>query len=180
MTVIPTLLDLIMRLGAELDFDAARDVAVGAAGPVPVIWLDKSLPACALGAVCIDLRTAPVLPVVAFDVGLAAALEGSGWKDMVRRLERTGAPLRVVVIGRSGPQAALAPLLQSVDQIGAREDEAELRGRLVAEIAAQAPAHGRTIVLLQHELVEWARQLRNAKPRSYSAESLFHRIGAID
>ena len=180
MTAIPTLLDLIVRLGAELDFDAVREVECGAHAPIPVVWFDRSLPVAALGAERVDLRVAPALPIVAFDVGVAASLEGAGWKDVVQRLERTRAPLRVLVIGRSGKQASLAPLLQSIDQIEARDDEAELRTRLLAEIAEESIAHGRTIVLLQHELVDWARQLRSAKPRSYSAESLFHRIGAID
>jgi len=178
MTAIPTLLDLIVRLGAELDFDTARHVECGAPAPVAVVWFDRSLPLCALGEETVDLRTAPVLPVVAFDVGFASAFETSGWKDIMHRLERTGAPLRVVIIGRNNKQTALAPALQSIDQIRVQEDEAALRARLVDEL--QPSAQGRTIVLLQNELVDWAKHLRSAKPRSYSAESLFHRIGAID
>jgi hypothetical protein len=178
MTAIQTLIDLIMRLGAELEFDTARHVECGAPAPVAVVWFDRCLPLCALGEEPVDLRVAPVLPVVAFDVGIASALESSGWQGIVHRLERTGAPLRVVVIGRNNKQTALAPALQSLDQMRLQEDEAALRARIIAEL--QPPASGRTIVLLQNELVDWAKHLRSAKPRSYSAESLFHRIGAID
>jgi hypothetical protein len=39
--------------------------------------------------------------------------------------------------------------------------------------------HGRTIAMLQVEVVEWARKLREIHPRSYSAESLFNRTGRI-
>ena len=180
MTAIPTLLDLIMRLGAELDFDTARQVECGADAPVAVVWFDRSLPLCALGADSIDLRVAPVLPVAAFETGVASSFEDSAWKNLAHRLERTGAPLRVLVIGRNGKQAALAPVLQPVEQLHAQEDEAALRSRIVAELDDGTMARGRTIVLLQHEVVDWARRLRSAKPRSYSAESLFHRIGAID
>jgi len=74
----------------------------------------------------------------------------------------------------------LAPALQSVDQLRRQDDDSELRARIAPGLCADARAHGRTVVMLQSEVVEWARRVREVRPRSYSAESLFNRTGAID
>ena len=66
----------------------------------------------------------------------------------------------------------------AVAKAGRRYGVARADRRIIAQ--SEAPASGRTIVMLQSELVEWARRLREARPRSYSAETLFNRTGAID
>ena len=175
----PALNELIARLGAELDFDVARNVEV-ARGAVDVVWFDRSLPLAAVAAEPLDLRDAPVLPVVAFVALTAPELEDSELAAVTARREDTGAPLRILVIGRTSRPGALAPALQSVDQLRKREDEATLRTHIAALLRTDAHAPGRTIVMLQAELVEWARRLREVRPRSYSAETLFNRTGAID
>ena len=179
MTALPALIDLIVRLGAELDFDVARDVESLRGGCVDVVWFDRCLPLAATTMNPIDLRHAPVLPIVAFDVRTAASIVADdGLASIVIPLESTGAPLRVLVIAREGRQGGLAPALQSVDRLHKQDDDAALSARLTASLHANAP--GRTIVMPQHELTEWAKGLREAKPRSYSAESLFDRTGKID
>jgi hypothetical protein len=179
MTALPVLIDLIARLGRELDFDVARDVA-GARGNLDVIWFDRSLPLAAIDAQPLDLGDAPVLPVVAFIARTAASLEAHDLACVTARLQATAAPLRVLVIGRDSRHAALAPTLQSVEQLRKQDDDADARARIAAWLRAEAHAPGRTIVMLQAELVEWARRLREVRPRSYSAETLFNRTGAID
>ena len=179
MTAQPALHDLLARLGAELDFDVARHVVV-ANGEVDAIWFDRSLPLAAVAEDPLDLAHAPVLPLVAFVALTAPELEVSEVDALTARLEATGAPLRILVIGRSTRSCALAPPVQSIEQLKKREEEAALRARVVATLRIGTQIGGRTIVMLQSELVEWARRLREVRPRSYSAESLFNRTGAID
>jgi len=179
MTAIPALIELIARLGAELDFDVAKHVE-GPHGPVDVVWFDRSLPLAAIATEPLDLREAPVLPVVAFAARTAAMFEATDLASITAGIEDTRAPLRILVIRRDSRQSALAPALQSVDQMHRQEDDAALRARIAPALCAAAQAPGRTIVMLQSELVEWARRLREVRPRSYSAESLFNRTGAID
>jgi len=179
MTAVAPLLELLVRLGAELDFDVARDVE-SAGGPVDVVWFDRSLPIAAVAAESLDLRDAPVLPVVAFSAGTAATLEAADLGAMAARLEGTSARLRILVIARDSRQSALAPALQSVEGLRKQEADVALRARIADALRADARAPGRTIAMLQVEVVEWARRLREIRPRSYSAESLFNRTGAID
>jgi hypothetical protein len=178
MTAQPALHDLLARLGAELDFDVARHVAV-ADGEVDAIWFCQRLPLAAV-ADPLDLAHAPVLPLVAFVALTAPELEASEVDALTARLDATGAPLRILVIGRNTKSCALAPAVQSIEQLQKREEEAALRARVASSLRTPAHASGRTIVMLQSELVEWARRLREVRPRSYSAESLFNRTGAID
>jgi hypothetical protein len=179
MTALPALKDLIARLGDELDFDVARNVEV-ARGAVDIVWFDRSLPLAAVAVEPLDLRDAPVLPIVAFVALTATELEDPELAAVTARMEDTGAPLRILVIGRNARAGALAPAVQSLDQLRKRDEEAALRTHIATLLRADAQAPGRTIVMLQSELVEWARRLREVRPRSYSAESLFNRTGAID
>lgn len=179
MTALPAVLDLLLRLGAELDFDVAKDVAIES-GAVDVVWLDRGLPLAAIINEPFDLREAPVLPVVAFIARTAAQLEASELAAITTTLEDSRAPLRILVVGRDSRPSALAPMLQSVDQLRRQDDDAALRTRISASLRNDARTPGRTIVMLQAELIEWGRKLREARPRSYSAESLFNRTGAID
>jgi hypothetical protein len=179
MTAQPALHDLLARLGAELDFDVARQIVV-ADGEVDAIWFDRSLPLAAACSTPLDLAQAPVLPLVAFVAMTAPELEASEVDLLTARLEATGAPLRILVIGRNTRGCSLAPAVQSIEQLQKREEEAALRKRVVASMRIGAAIAGRTIVMLQSDLVEWARRLREVRPRSYSAESLFNRTGAID
>jgi hypothetical protein len=179
MTAQPALHDLLARLGAELDFDVARHIVV-ADGEVDAIWFDRSLPLAAVAGDPLDLAHAPVLALVAFVALTAPELEASEVDALTARLEATGAPLRILVIGRGTRSGPLAPAVQSIEQLQKREEEAALRTRVASLLRKTAHAPGRTIVMLQSELVEWARRLREVRPRSYSAESLFNRTGAID
>jgi len=179
MIALPAVLDLLLRLGAELDFDVAKDVA-SESHTVDVVWFDRSLPLAAIISEPFDLRDAPVLPIVAFIARTAAQLQASELAAIATTLENTHAPLRILIMGRDSRPSALAPMLQSVDQLQRQDDDAVLRTRIAASLRNAARAPGRTIVMLQSELVEWARKLREARPRSYSAETLFNRTGAID
>jgi len=179
MTALPAVLDLLLRLCAELDFDVAKDVAIGNA-TVDVVWFDRSLPLAAIISEPFDLRDAPVLPIVAFIARTTVQLEATELAAIRTTLEDTRAPLRILIVGRDSRPATLAPMLQSVDQLRRQDDDAVLRTQIAESLRNDAPAPGRTIVMLQSELVEWARKLREARPRSYSAESLFNRTGAID
>lgn len=179
MTALPAVNDLLLRLGAELDFDVASDVA-SESGIVDVVWFDRSLPLAAIISEPFDLRDAPVLPIVAFIARTAAQLETPELAAIETTLEDTRAPLRILVVGRDSRPSALAPTLQSVDQLQRQDDDAVLRTRIAVSLRHETRAPGRTIVMLQSELVEWARKLREARPRSYSAETLFNRTGAID
>ena len=177
MTALAPVLELLVRLGSELDFDVARDVE-SARGTIDVVWFDRSLPIAAVAAESLDLRDAPVLPVVAFIAGTAAAFEAMDLAATTARLEDTSAPLRILVIARDSRQSALAPALQSIEGLKKQDADVALRGRLAA--MPGTGGRGRTIAMLQSEVVEWARRLREIRPRSYSAESLFNRTGAID
>ncbi len=179
MTAQPALHDLLARLGAELDFDVARHVAI-ADGNVDAIWFDRSLPLAAVSGDPLDLAQAPVLPLVAFVALTAPELEASEVESLTARLEATGAPLRILVISRNTRSCSLARSVQSIEQLQKREEESALRTRVIASLRIGTHLGGRTIVMLQSELVEWARRLREVRPRSYSAESLFNRTGAID
>src|SRR5262249_2309985 len=141
---------------------------------------DRSLPLAAVSGDPLDLAHAPVLPLVAFVAMTAPELEASEVETLTARLEATGAPLRVLVIGRNNRSGSLGPPVPSIEQLQKREEESALRARVVASLGTGTHPSGRTIVMLQSELVEWARRLREVRPRSYSAESLFNRTGAID
>ncbi|HEV7489684.1 MAG TPA: hypothetical protein VGO25_02690 [Rhodanobacteraceae bacterium] len=179
MTAPPAVIDLLLRLGAELDFDAAKDVRCEG-GAVDVVWFDRCLPLAAIDAAQLDLREVPALPIVAFIARTAALLEAAELAAIRTTLEETRAPLRILVIGRDSRASALAPTLQSVDQLRRQDGDAALRTRISESLRSETRAPGRTIAMLQNELVEWARRLREARPRSYSAETLFNRTGAID
>jgi len=178
MTASAPLLELLMRLGSELEFDVAREVAC-AGGTVDVVWFDPKLPFAAVTAESPDIRDLPVLPIVAFVANTADAFEASDLAATAARIEATSAPLRIFVVARDGRQAALAPTLQSIDTLKKQDANAALRTRLAAMLRERTAVHGRTIAMLQGELVEWARKLREIHPRSYSAESLFNRTGRI-
>lgn len=184
MTAASSLTDLLVRLGGELDFDVAQHVTSVRGGAIDVVWLDRCLPLAAVIADSsdfgLDLRRAPVVPIVVFDVRTAAALEGDELAAAIDRLESSGAPLRVIAIGRDSRHGALAPMLKSVDQMHKDSDDEALRAHIAATLNRTPNSPGRTIVMLQHELTEWARHVRDVKPRSYSAESLFKRTGVID
>lgn len=179
MTALAPLLELLVRLGSELDFDVARDVESGK-GAVDVVWFDRSLPIAAVASESLDLREAPVLPVVAFVTGSAAAFEAADLAATTARLEATSAPLRILVISRDSRQSALAPALHSIEGLKKQDADIAMRARIAAALRTDAYAPGRTIAMLQSEVVEWARRVREIRPRSYSAESLFNRTGAID
>lgn len=179
MTAFAAVTELLARLGAELDFDVASDVA-GPCGTIDVVWFDRRLPLSAVPAEPLDLRDAPVLPVVTFAVRSCAMLEMPEIASLLACLEGVGAPLRIIVIARDGRQAKLAPVLQSLEQLHRLDEDSDLQARLAPRLRERATAAGRTVALLQSEIVEWARRLREAHPRSYSAESLFHRTGAIE
>lgn len=179
MTALPAVIDLLLRLGAELDFDVARNVE-SAGGIVDAVWFDRSLPLAAIVTEPLDLREAPVLPIVAFVATTAALMETQELAGIKATLEGTSAPLRILVISRDSRPSALAPALQSVDQLRRQDDDAALRAQIAATLRSETRTPGRTIVMVQSELVEWARKLRDARPRSYSAETLFNRTGAID
>jgi len=178
MTASAQLLELLMRLGSELEFDVAREVACDG-GTVDVVWFDRKLPFAAMALEAIDIREAPVLPIVAFVTNTADAFEAADLAATTARIEATSAPLRILVIARDGKQATLAPALQSIDALKKQDVDAALRNRLERLLRERTGVHGRTIAMLQSELVEWARKLREIHPRSYSAESLFNRTGRI-
>ena len=179
MTALPALIELLARLGAELDFDVARSVE-GPDGPVDVVWFDRSLPLAAVASEPLDITDAPLLPVVAFVARTAAMLESENLGALTAAAEATAAPLRILIIARDSRLAALAPPVQSIEQMKKQDQDAALRGHFSAMLRERARQPGRTIVMLQSELIEWARRLREVRPRSYSAESLFNRTGAID
>ena len=178
MTACVPLLEFLMRLGSELEFDVARDVAC-AGGTVDVVWFDRRLPLAAVSPDSLDIREAPVLPTVAFVTDTAAAFENADLADTIACIDATAAPLRILVIARDGRSGALAPALQSVDALKKQEGDTALRARLATMLRERGQHSGRTIAMLQGEVVEWARRLREIHPRSYSAESLFNRTGRI-
>jgi hypothetical protein len=172
------LTDLLARLGDELDFDVAHDVS-GAHGCADVVWFDRSMPLAGIDPKSVDMRTAPVLPVVAFVARTAAMLDDDDVAQTLRRLEGIHAPLRVLIVAREGRAPSLAPIVQSVDQLRRVEEDAALRAHIAGLLPDDAREASRTIVMLQSECIDWARRLREARPRSYSAESLFNRTGRI-
>jgi hypothetical protein len=172
------LTDLLARLGDELDFDVAHDVS-GAHGCADVVWFDRSMPLAGVDPHSVDVRTAPVLPVVAFVARTAAMLDDDDVAQSLRRLEGIHAPLRVLIVARDGKPPALAPIVQSVEQMRRVEEDATLRTRIAESLPDDAREASRTIVMLQSECIDWARRLREARPRSYSAESMFNRTGRI-
>ena len=134
MTALPAVNDLLLRLGAELDFDVASDVA-SESGIVDVVWFDRSLPLAAIISEPLDLRDAPVLPIVAFIARTAAQFETSELAAIETTLEDTRAPLRILVVGRdSRPSAARtdAAVGRSVAKTGRRRGVAHADRRVVA------------------------------------------------
>lgn len=174
------LIELLARLGDELDFDVAKDVETRD-GKIDVVWFDRNLPLAAVViADPLDLADAPVLPVIAFAARTGATFDAGDLIGPVAALEASGAPLRIVAVARDSRLPALAPALQSIEQRRKQDQDAALCGRIAEWLGARPRTAGRTIAMRQEELVEWARRLREARPRSYSAESLFNRTGAID
>jgi len=91
------LTDLLERLGSTLDFDVKAEVQASESACVDIVWFDKRLP---VGKKSFNLRYAPVLPVIGFEVEWGTGLNAKHVKGSVSNLNNLGAQLGIIVIAQ--------------------------------------------------------------------------------
>ena len=145
------LTDLLVKLGSKLDFDVKTEVEASDSAFVDVVWFDKRLP---VGKKSSNLRYAPVLPVIGFEIEYTTALNAKHVKGSVSNLSNLSAQLSIIVIAQHNLDT-----LKS--QPTHRDDPREkikmiLRDRVYRWVYAEAQARGRIIVMFEQEVTKWA------------------------
>jgi hypothetical protein len=133
---------------------------------VDVVWFDKRLP---VGKKSFNMRYAPVLPVVAFELEWGTGLNAKHIKGSVSNLSNLGAQLGVIVIARHN----LVALQKQPAQAKNSEEALEkiLRDRVCRWVYAEAQPKGRIIVMFEREVIKWA-ETKGLKPSSVGAALL--------
>ena len=146
------LTDLLVKLGSAFDFDVRTEVEASESAWVDIVWFDKCLP---VGDKSSNLRYAPVLPVIGFEIEFATALNAKHVKGSVSNLSNLGAQLSIIVVAK-----------HNLDALGSqpahKNDPPEklkmiLTDRMYRWVYAEAQAKGRIIVMFEEEVKKWAK-----------------------
>jgi hypothetical protein len=159
--------EMLNRLGKELQFEVREEVEASESAYVDLVWFDGRLP---LGKKIGNMRYAPVLPVVGFEVELRTALNAKHVKGSVSNLSNLGAPLGVIVIGSEnieilGKQSA--HFKKSYE-----ERKKILCDRVYRWVYAESQPKGRIIVMFEDEVRDWAKRISSkSDPSAAGARS---------
>lgn len=149
--VLAELKDLLVRLGGQFGFDVRKEVEASESAWVDLVWFDRKLP---VGDRCSNMRFAPVLPIVGFEIEWGTGLNAKHVKGSVSNLNNLGAQLGVIVIAQHNVIAlGKQPPYKDWNQ---PELEKILRDRVYRWVYAEARAQGRVIVMSEREVISWA------------------------
>ena len=149
------LLKVLENIGKGLGFDVRKEVEASESAYVDMVWFDSRL---AVGERSTNMRYAPVLPIVAFEVELHTGLNAKHVKGSVSNLSNLGAQLSVIVLGNGN--------IEALKNQSAHKDESDeerkqiLRDRVYRWIYAEAQPRGRIIMLFENEVRAWAEKLK--------------------
>ncbi|MGC1362389.1 MAG: hypothetical protein WA419_00640 [Silvibacterium sp.] len=152
------LIERLINLGKLLDFDVRTEVEASESAWVDIVWFDKRLP---VGDRIGNMRYAPVLPVVAFEVELHTGLNAKHVKGSVSNLSNLNAELSVIVIGKGN-------LTDLQSQKAHKDDPPEklkqiLCDRVYRWVYAEGQPRGRVIVMFEDEVGRWDDRMQEIK-----------------
>jgi len=150
------LCESLSKIGKALKFDVRAEVQASDSAFVDLVWFDGRLP-IPTGKKGFNMRYAPVLPVVGFEIELHTGLNAKHVKGSVSNLSNLGAQLGVIVIGK-GNLAALKK--QPAHEKKADTDIRQmLCDRVYRWVYAEAQPKGRIIVMFEDEVIAWAKAI---------------------
>jgi hypothetical protein len=147
------LCERLSRIGKKLKFDVRTEVQASESAFVDLVWFDNRLPIPS-GKKSFNMRYAPVLPVVGFEIEVHTGLNAKHVKGSVSNLSNLGAQLGVIVIG-NGNLTALKK--QPAHEKKSDKDIRQmLCDRVYRWVYAEAQPKGRIIVMFEDEVTAWA------------------------
>jgi hypothetical protein len=160
------LLTTLQQIGTELGFAVRTEVQASDSAFVDLVWFDKRLPIPSHKR-SFNMRYAPVIPVVGFEIERHTALNAKHVKGSVSNLNNLAAQLGVIVVGSGN-------LLTLNAQPAHRQESADegkqlLRDRVYRWVYAEAQPEGRVIVMFEDEIVNWFTSSVTAKTLAATA-----------
>lgn len=146
------LVNFLFKVGRALGFDVRKEVQASESAWVDLVWFDKKLLIPA-GKKSFNMRRAPVLPVVGFEVEFRTGLDAKHVKGSVSNLSNLNAQLGIIVIGQ--------PNLENMQKKSPYKDDKELdvkdilRDRVYRWVYAEAQPKCRIIVMFEDEVRDW-------------------------
>jgi hypothetical protein len=142
----------LLDVGTDLGFVTKAEVQASESAYVDVVWFDKRLPFPS-GKKHWNMRSAPLLPIVGFEVELGTGLNAKHVKGSVTNLSNLNAQLGVIVIGSQNVQTLKN---QPAHQKEALENVKEtLRDRIYGWVYAEAQPKCRIVVMFEDDLKAW-------------------------
>jgi hypothetical protein len=148
--------DRLAKIGKKLKFEVKTEVQASESAWVDLVWFDSRLP-IPNGKKSFNMRYAPVLPVVGFEIELHTGLNAKHVKGSVSNLSNLGAQLGVIVIGESN-LTALKKQPAHANKIDA-DIQKMLCDRVYRWVYAEAQPKGRIVVMFENEVNTWAEGL---------------------
>jgi hypothetical protein len=150
-----SLIGLLEAMGRHLGFDVATEVEASESAWVDVVWFDRRIALGPLGIRKPQMRFAPVLPVVGFEVELKTGLNAKHIKGSVSNLELLGAQVGVIVLG-SGNVALARTRNRSYAALTEEEVQTQLVQRAYRYVYAEAQPRTRIVLMTEAQVVAWA------------------------
>ena len=147
--------EVLETLGKQLHFEVRKEVEASESAWVDMVWFDNRLP---LDSRIANMRYAPVLPVVAFEVELRTGLNAKHVKGSVSNLSNLGAQLGVVVIGNGNIEALKKQPAHTNESAGQRKKI--LCDRVYRWVYAEAQPRSRIIDMFEDEVRAWAEKVK--------------------
>lgn len=140
------LVNFLREVGFALGFEVRKEVQASESAWVDLVWFDKKLLIPA-GKKSFNMRRAPVLPVVGFEVEFKTGLDAKHVKGSVSNLSNLNAQLSIIVIGQPNLDYMKAkPPYKDKDDEKVKET---LRDRVYRWVYAEAQPKCRIIVMLK-------------------------------
>lgn len=147
-----SLVDFLLKAGDALGFDVRKEVQASESAWVDLVWFDKKLLIPA-GKKSFNMRRAPVLPVVGFEVEFHTGLNAKHVKGSVSNLSNLNAQLGIIVIGQPNLDCMKQkPPYKDKDDEKVKET---LRDRVYGWVYAEAQPKSRIIVMFEDEVLRW-------------------------
>jgi hypothetical protein len=147
----------ITELGKKLGFDVAAEVPASDSAYVDLVWFDPKLCPRRFGAKTRNIRFAPVLPVVGFEIEYATGSNPKHIKGSVSNLNNLGAQLGVIVIGRP-----TVDQYRKTRKVAATWSDQKVRETVMnmvySWIYAESQPGGRVCLMFEEDIMSWARK----------------------
>lgn len=147
-----TMVEQLEQIGTDLGFAVRTEAEASDSAFVDLVWFDRRLPVPVQGHTC-NIRYAPVLPVVGFEIELHTCLDAKHVKGSVSNLNNLGAQLGVIVIGDDN--LAILAKKPTYKQKAPKRMKKILRDRVCRWVYAEAQPKGRIIVMFEDEVADW-------------------------